>query len=90
MANSARSFVEGTDTAGIGAGEAPLSIPVRELPVRVKKVVTTDDGKLQVVLEAEALSSAATEKVKDLLSLQPGMVLTTFEPAQGDMFGYDA
>ncbi len=90
MANTARSFVEGTNASQVGASETPLSAPVRELPVRVKKVVTTDDGKLQVVLEAEALSSAATEKVKDLLSLQQGLVLTTFEPAQGELFEYDA
>jgi hypothetical protein len=88
MAETARSFVESTPVPR-GNGSTIVS-PVRELPVRVKKVVTTDEGKLQVVLEAEALSDAAVDKVKGLLSIQQGLVLATFDPAQGELLGFDA
>lgn len=88
MAETVRSFVESTP-APRGNGSTIVS-PVRELPVRVKKVVTTDEGKLQVVLEAEALSDAAVDKVKGLLSIQQGLVLATFDPSQGELLGFDA
>lgn len=89
MAEEARSVVRGAQFQEAVQPEGAAT-PVQELPTRVKKVVTTDEGKLQVVLEAESLSDDAVEKVKGLLSIQQGMVLATFEPAQGDLFGFDA
>ena len=88
MASNARSIVEGAQE--IGGGEAVVATPVQELPVRVKRVVTTDEAKLQVVLEAEHLSAEGVDQVKRLLTLQQGLVRATFDLAQGELFGYDA
>ena len=61
-------------------------IPVRDLPARVKKITTTDEGKLQIVLEAESLGDATIPKVQELLWLQQELVTASFEAVQGDLF----
>lgn len=89
MSSNARSVVEGPRPVEPGE-TVTVARPVQELPVRVKKVVTTDEAKLQVVLEADHLSDEAVEKVKHLLTLQQGLVRATFDPAQGELFEFDA
>jgi len=59
---------------------------VENLSARVKKITTTDEGKLQVVLESEHMSDDQIAKVQDLLQLQQDLVLVNFQPVQGDLF----
>ena len=59
---------------------------VEDLQARVKRIVTTDDGKLQIVLESEALSEEAIAKTQNLLQLQQDTVFVSVRAAQQDLF----
>lgn len=60
---------------------------VSDLAARIKRIQTTDEGKLQVVLEAEGLDDAALSQVKDMLVLQQSCpVLVSMLPLQRDLF----
>ena len=59
---------------------------VADLQARVKRIVTTDDGKLQIVLESEALSDEAIAKTQSLLQLQQDTVFVSVRAAQQDLF----
>jgi len=65
-------------------------VPVRDLPARVKKITTTDEGRLQIVLEAESLGDQTIPKVQELLWLQQERVTASFAAVQGDLFAEDA
>jgi hypothetical protein len=58
---------------------------VEDLAAIVRRVTTTDDGKLKIVLEGEGLDDPTIAKVRDLLQLQRDLVLVTIRPAQGDL-----
>jgi hypothetical protein len=58
---------------------------VHELPARVKKIATTDEGKLQIVLEGEAIRREELEKIRDLFLIQQGRVFVDFTPEQGEL-----
>lgn len=66
------------------AGVALFSVD--DLQARVKRIVTTDEGRLQIVLESEALSDEAILQVKNLLQLQQDTVFVSVRAAQGDLF----
>lgn len=74
-------------------GEAPVSCSnlapdsgrVRSLPARVKKIATSDEGKLQIVLEGEVIRPEELEKIRDLFLIQQGRVFVDFTPEQGDL-----
>ena len=59
---------------------------VDDLAAYVRRITTTDDGKLQIVLEGEGLDDPTIAKVRDLLQLQQNLVLVNIRPAQGDLF----
>lgn len=59
---------------------------VEDLAAYVRRITTTDEGKLQIVLEGEGLDDPTIAKVRDLLQLQQDLVLVTVRPAQGDIF----
>ena len=59
---------------------------VEDLQARVKRIVTTDEGKLQIVLESEALSDEAIAKTQNLLQLQQDTVFVSVRAAQQDLF----
>ena len=59
---------------------------VEDLQARVKRIVTTDEGKLQIVLESESLTEESIEKTKNLLQLQQDAVFVTVRAAQQDLF----
>lgn len=59
---------------------------VEDLAAYVRRITTTDEGKLQIVLEGEGLDDPTIAKVRDLLQLQQDLVLVTVRPAQGDLF----
>jgi hypothetical protein len=59
---------------------------VEDLAACVRRITTTDEGKLQIVLEGEGLDDPTIAKVRDLLQLQQDLVLVTIRPAQGDLF----
>ena len=59
---------------------------VEDLQARVKRIVTTDEGKLQIVLESEALSEEAIAKTQNLLQLQQDTVFVSVRAAQQDLF----
>ena len=59
---------------------------VSDLPARVKRIVTTDEGRLQILLESESLSEESIEKTKNLLQLQQDAVFVTVRAAQQDLF----
>lgn len=65
----------------------PITARVDDMTVRVKKITTTDDGKLNVTLESEGMSDEALENVKDMLVLQQaGIVKLSMLPVQRDLF----
>lgn len=74
-------------------GEAPvadgslamLGSRVNDLPARVKKIATTDEGKLQIVLEGEVIRPEELEKIRDLFLIQQGRVFVDFTPEQGEL-----
>lgn len=67
--------------------DVQISARVRDLPTRIKRILTTDEGKLQVLLEAEGLDDDALAQVKDMLVLQQSaLVRVSMTPAQGDLF----
>jgi len=59
---------------------------VEDLAARVRRITTTDEGKLQIVLEGEGLDDPTIAKLRDLLQLQQNLVLVTIRSAQGDLF----
>ncbi len=61
---------------------------VDSLTVRLKKIVTTDEGKLQIIMETEGIADdAALTDVKNMLVLQQtGVVSVNMKPLQRDMF----
>ncbi len=60
---------------------------VEDLAAHVRRITTTDEGKLQIVLEGEGIDDPTIAKLRDLLQLQQELVLVTIRPAQGDLFG---
>lgn len=67
--------------------QTPVAARVRDLGAKVKRVVTTDEGKLQVVLEAEGMDDEALDQVRELLLLQQACpVLVSMDPMQRDLF----
>jgi DNA transposition AAA+ family ATPase len=66
----------------------PVDARVDELTTKVKKITTTDEGKLQIVLEAEGMDHEALAQVKELLVLQQhSLVLVSMTPVQRELFG---
>ncbi|BAO43879.1 hypothetical protein [Thiolapillus brandeum] len=61
---------------------------VEELTVRLKKIVTTDEGKLQIIMETEGIADdEALADVKSMLVLQQcGVVNVSMKPLQRDLF----
>jgi hypothetical protein len=59
---------------------------VENLQARVKRIVTTDEGKLQIILESEALSDESIAKTQNLLQLQQDTVFVSVRAAQQDLF----
>jgi hypothetical protein len=58
---------------------------VSDLPTRVKKIATTDEGKLHIVLEGEVIRPEELEKIRNLFLIQQGRVLVDFTPEQGEL-----
>ncbi len=77
--------VQGVRDAGPQPGGVAL-FEVSDLPARVKRIVTTDEGRLQILLESESLSEESIEKTKNLLQLQQDAVFVTVRAAQQDLF----
>lgn len=64
-----------------------ITARVRDMTTRIKRIQTTDEGKLQVVLEAEGMDDDALEQVKDMLVLQQSaLVKVSMAPVQRDLF----
>ncbi|WP_200261281.1 hypothetical protein [Halorhodospira neutriphila] len=82
MTEPARSVVQGQEAGA----PARVASGVDRLPLELKKVVTTSEGKLQIALESDSLSDETVEQVKELLSLQQGLVRVSFAPVQGELF----
>ena len=71
------------------ANQAPLPVlaRVRNLVASIKKITTSDEGKLQVVLESESMDDEALVQVKDMLVLQQAsLVRVAMEPVQPGLF----
>lgn len=58
---------------------------VQDLPARVKKIATTDEGRLQIVLEGEVIRPQELEKIRDLFLIQQGRVFVNFTPEQAEL-----
>ena len=73
----------------LGGGiSRPVSERVENLTVRLKKIVTTDEGRLQIIMETEGIADdEALGDVKNMLVLQQsGVVSINMKPIQRDMF----
>lgn len=60
------------------------TIQVAGLVCDVKKITTTNEGKLSMAIEATATDNEALERVRDLISIQQGEVMLTLEGATAD------
>jgi hypothetical protein len=69
-----------------GIGVLVSTAGVRDFPVTIKRITTTDDGRLQLVMEAQSLDDESLAKVRRMLELQRGTSLLTLESAQGSLF----
>lgn len=74
-----------TQAAGLAAYDGAPT--VRDFPVTIKRITTTDGGQLQLVLEAQSLDGESLAQVQRMLELQRGTSLLTLEPSQGSLFG---
>jgi hypothetical protein len=74
----------------LGAGQetpAPINVTVEGMTTKVKKITTTDEGKLQVVLESEGMDDNTIGHVKTMLTLQQTcLVQVSMVPVQRDLF----
>lgn len=73
----------------LNAGERPPEVTARVsgMTTKVKKITTTDDAKLQVVLETEGMDDEALEQIKAMLVLQQScLVKVSMVPLQRDLF----
>lgn len=73
----------------LSAGQQPPEVNARVsgMTTRVKKITTTDEAKLQVVLETEGMDDEALEQIKEMLVLQQScLVKISMVPVQRDMF----
>ena len=71
------------------ANQVPLPVRARvgNLVASIKKITTSDEGKLQVVLESESMDDEALVQVKDMLVLQQAsLVRVAMEPVQRELF----
>ncbi len=77
------------DAVFVRAGE-PESLPavgVHGMTARIRKITTTDEGKLQVVMESEGMNDALLMQVKDMFTLQQTCAVhVSFTPLQRDLF----
>jgi hypothetical protein len=80
----------GGEIVHLGAGRerpAPIDARVDGMTVKVRKITTTDEGRLQVVLETEGMDDAVIGQVKSMLTLQQScLVRVTMTPVQRDLF----
>lgn len=86
MAEAARND---DDIIDLGKPDERIAITarVRDLSAKVKRIQTTDEGKLQVVLEAEGMDNEALDQVRELLVLQQACpVLVSMDPVRRDLF----
>ncbi|PWB39217.1 MAG: hypothetical protein C3F19_17205 [Rhodocyclales bacterium] len=61
-------------------------MPVADFTAVIKRITTTDESKLQLVLESAGLDAAAIAQVQRMLELQRGTVLLTLASAQSGLF----
>lgn len=85
MTNKQRHNREKTFHSDGAAAPSPVSVEqgidaVRDVNARLKKMSTTDDGKLQIVLEAELVHTDVLMKIRDLFLIQQGRVCVDFLP----------
>lgn len=80
----------GGEIVHLGAGQErprPIDARVDGMTVKVKKITTTDEGRLQVVLETEGMDDDVIGQVKSMLTLQQScLVRVTMTPVQRDLF----
>jgi len=62
------------------------AVPVADFTAVIKRITTTDESKLQLVIESAGLDAAAIAQVQRMLELQRGTVLLTLTSAQGGLF----
>lgn len=68
-------------------GPTPVAAEVSNLTVRIKRLQTTDEGKLQVILESEVLDDPALAQVREMLTLQQTtLVRVTMQAIQQRLF----
>jgi len=58
---------------------------IREIPATIKRIVTTDEGKIQIVLEGAVTNNEELEKVRDLVMVQQLPVTVDILGRQGEM-----
>lgn len=73
----------------LNPAERPPDVTARVtgMTTKVKKITTTDDARLQVVLETEGMDDEALEQIKAMLVLQQScLVKVSMVPLQMDLF----
>jgi len=71
-----------------GSQDRGINFPatrIRETPAAIKRIVTTDEGKIQIVLEGTVTNNEELEKVCDLVMVQQLLVTVDIVGRQGEM-----
>ena len=73
-----------TEAAG-GTTAARPFIAVDDLACRLKKITTTDEGKVAIAIELEAQDDDTLEQIRDLIRVQQGEVRLSIAGVQGEL-----
>jgi len=73
-----------TEAAG-GTTAARSFIAVDDLACRLKKITTTDEGKVAIAVELEAQDDDTLEQIRDLIRVQQGEVRLSIAGVQGEL-----
>jgi hypothetical protein len=59
---------------------------VRDLPCRLKKLTTTDEGAVALAIEIQIKDDEGLEQIRDLIRVQQGELALTLTGRQGELF----
>lgn len=78
-ATAERLYTTGADT------DALMTTVVRRLACRLKRFVSTDDGKIALAIELEATDEDTLEQLRHLLEVQQGQIEIDIAGIQGQL-----
>jgi hypothetical protein len=61
------------------------TLRIRQIPAVIKRITTTDEGKVQIVLEGTMADNAELDKIRDLVMVQQAPVKVDILGLQGEL-----